>query len=272
MMNAALLHANMWLRRLLAVAILVVATALPAAALDFPALTGRVVDQANILDAQTRSGLTDKLAALEAKTTDQLVVVTLRSLQGTSIEDFGVQLGRHWGIGQKGKNNGALLIVAPTERKVRIEVGYGLEGSLTDALTKFIIENSILPRFKAGDMPGGIRRGVDDLIQVMQGEGGEIKQHAIAQQAKPNDVLSDLAVTILVIFFLGMGLFTVFLVIRDMTRDVKNVRRRGGSGWNVLTSGSSSSSSWSSSSSSSSGGGFSGGGGSFGGGGSSGSW
>src|ERR1044071_8728175 len=117
-------------------------------ALTFPQLSGRVVDEANILDAPTRQALNDKLAAVEAKSGDQIVVVTLSSLQGTSIEDYGYQLGRHWGIGQKGVNNGALLIVAPNERKVRIEVGYGLEGALTDAVTKLIIENSILPRFR----------------------------------------------------------------------------------------------------------------------------
>ena len=109
---------------------------LPALALVFPALTGRVVDEANILNEATRATLTQKLADLEAKTTDQLVVATLKSLQGTSIEDFGYQLGRHWRIGQKDKNNGVLLIVAPNERKVRIEVGYGLEGTLTDAVAQ----------------------------------------------------------------------------------------------------------------------------------------
>ena len=107
-------------------------------ALTFPTLTGRVVDEANILDPATqRAALTQKLADLEAKSTDQVVVVTLKSLQGTSIEDYGYQLGRHWQIGQKDKNNGVLLIVAPNERKVRIEVGYGLEGTLTDLVSQF---------------------------------------------------------------------------------------------------------------------------------------
>src|SRR5215510_9002444 len=96
--------------------------------LDFPRLTGRVVDEAGILDPQTKAALEQKLADFEAKTTGQFVVVTLKSLQGTSIEDYGYQLGRAWGIGQKDKNSGVLLIVAPNERKVRIEVGYGLEG------------------------------------------------------------------------------------------------------------------------------------------------
>ena len=103
-------------------------------------------------------------------------MVTLKSLQGTSIEDYGYQLGRHWQIGQKDKNNGVLLIVAPNERKVRIEVGYGLEGTLTDAVSRFIIDNSILPRFRANDFPGGIKRGVDDIVQVLTGDAEEWKQ------------------------------------------------------------------------------------------------
>ena len=103
------------------------------------------------------------MKALEDKSSDQLVVVTLPSLQGYTIEDFGYQLGRHWGIGTAKLDNGVLLIVAPNERKVRIEVGYGLEPILTDALTKIIIENAILPRFRAGDFPGGIKDGVRDI-------------------------------------------------------------------------------------------------------------
>jgi uncharacterized membrane protein YgcG len=118
------------------------------------------------------------LADLEAKTTDQLVVVTLKSLQGTSIEEYGVELGRRWQIGQKEKNNGALLIVAPNERKVRIEVGYGLGGALTDAVSRLIIENAILPRFRAGDFAGGIARGVDDIISVLSGDAEEWQRQA----------------------------------------------------------------------------------------------
>src|SRR5262245_42554492 len=118
--------------------------AFAAYALTFPELTGRVVDDAGILDPATKAALERKLAEIE--TTGQLVVVTLKSLQGTSIEDYGYQLGRHWQIGQKEKNTGALLIVAPNERKVRIEVGYGFEGTLSDAVSKLIIENSIVPR------------------------------------------------------------------------------------------------------------------------------
>lgn len=155
--------------------------------LSFPALSGRVVDEAGVLDTATRSMLTDALTNFEAKTTDQLVVVTLKSLQGTAIEDYGYQLGRRWQIGQKDKNNGVLLIVAPNERKVRIEVGYGLEGTLTDAIGKLIIENSILPRFKAGDFPGGVKRGVEDIIQVLSGNTEEWQRRA-AQSPSPDVV------------------------------------------------------------------------------------
>src|SRR3546814_249152 len=129
---------------------------LASAAPDYPALTGRVVDQANLLDASARDGLEARLAAHEAAGGDQVVVVTLTSLDGESIEEYGVGLGRHWGIGQEGKNNGVLLIVAPEEREVRIEVGYGLEGTLTDAISSQIIQNEILPRLRGGDMAGGI--------------------------------------------------------------------------------------------------------------------
>lgn len=136
---------------LVVVAWLCLVSAGAAHTLSFSTLTGRVVDEAGVLDATARATLTDALAGLESKTTYQFVVVTLKSLQGTSIDDYGYQLGRRWQIGQKDKNNGVLLIVAPNERKVRIEVGYGLEDTLTDAITKFIIENSILPGFKASD-------------------------------------------------------------------------------------------------------------------------
>src|SRR6266436_3411414 len=145
---------------------------------SFPALTGRVVDEAHLLDPAARAAIERKLADFETKSGRQVVVVTLPSLQGYEIEDFGYRLGRQWGIGQKGSNNGALLIVAPNERRVRIEVGYGQEGTLTDAVSRLIIENDILPRFRANDMPGGIARGVDDIISVLTGDAEEWKQRA----------------------------------------------------------------------------------------------
>jgi uncharacterized protein len=246
-------------------------------ALNLPALSGRVVDDANILDPTTRVTLTQKLAELEAKTTDQLVVVTLRSLQGTSIEDFGVQLGRGWHIGQKDKNNGVLLIVVPSERKVRIEVGYGLEGTLTDAVTKLIIENAIIPRFRTNDIPGGITRGVDDIISVLTGDAEEWKQRA----AKRPDTTTPWGTILILILALGVFWLIFIMIVGAMPNSPKARRRRSGTVWAPE-----SSSWWSGSSGGFSGGsfgsggfsggggggGFSGGGGSFGGGGSSGSW
>src|SRR6202171_3011736 len=145
---------------------------------SFPALTGRVGDEAHILDAAARAEIERKLAGFETKSGRQIVVATLPSLQGYEIEDYGYRLGRQWGIGQKGSNNGALLIVAPNERRVHIEVGYGLEGTLTDAVSRLIIENGIVPRFRANDIPGGITRGVDDIISVLTGDAEEWKQRA----------------------------------------------------------------------------------------------
>jgi uncharacterized protein len=233
-----------------------------ALALTFPSLTGRVVDEAGILDQAQRVALTQKLADLEAKSTDQLVVVTLKSLQGASIEDYGYQLGRHWQIGQKDKNNGALLIVAPNERKVRIEVGYGLEGTLTDAISRYIIENAILPRFRANDYPGGIARGVDDIIQVLTGDAEEWRQRAAQRPETTSDGASVLLLILLII--------VIFIVIRMMSGPPNRPGSRRSSPWIFIPSGSGSG--WSSGSGGGFGGGFSGGGGSFGGGGSSGSW
>ncbi len=238
----------------------------------FPALTGRVVDQAGLLDAAARSRLEAKLKELEAKTTTQLVVVTLPALGGYDIADYGYQLGRHWGIGQKGTNNGALLIVAPTERKVRIEVGYGLEGTLTDAVSRLIVDHAILPRFRAKDFAGGIERGVDDIVQVLSGDADDFKRRAAERDSRPRGGE-------------GIGLFTIVLIIlviwlfiylQRAQRQQMSGRRR--SRWGPIAGGGLpggwSGGGWSGGSGGgySDSGGFSGGGGSFGGGGSSGSW
>ena len=143
-----------------------VATAAP----SFPALTGRVVDDASLIGRSTEHSLSEELAAHEKATGNQIVVVTLPDLGGYSIEEYGYQLGRHWGIGQKGKNNGVLLIVAKKERKVRIEVGYGLEGTLTDAMASMIIHYDILPAFRRGKFEDGIVAGTHDIIQALGGK------------------------------------------------------------------------------------------------------
>src|SRR5512144_2978702 len=142
-------------------------------ALNFPALSGRVVDQANIIQPATRSAIEERLAELEAKSGIQIAVATVGSLEGQDIEPYANELFRNWKLGEKTKNNGVLLLVAPNERRVRIEVGYGLEGTLTDALSKIIISNAIAPRFKAGDYGGGIARGVNDVITVLTTDASE---------------------------------------------------------------------------------------------------
>jgi uncharacterized protein len=179
--------------RLIAATLALLCLLLPAtAAPKFPALTGRVVDDANILSSQTKADLNTKLAALEQKTSRQLVVVTIPSLGGYEISDYGYQLGRAWGLGQKTLNNGILLIVAPNEHKTRIEVGYGLEPILTDAFSSVIIQTQVLPKFRSGDFNGGVVAGTDALIQQLSLETSEAeKRAAAAAQQRGNDVQMD---------------------------------------------------------------------------------
>jgi uncharacterized protein len=226
-------------------------------ALTFPSLTGRVVDQANIIEPTTRTAIEQKLADLEAKSGIQLVVATVTSLEGQEIEPYANQLFRSWQLGEKAKNNGVLLLVAPNERRVRIEVGYGLEGTLTDALSKVIITNAITPRFKAGDFSGGISRGVDDIITVLTTDASEWQQRP-ALRLDTNQTV-DPGNWVLII---GLFILVVLLIVSPGFRwFFFNVAL------NILLSSGSSSSGGSSG-----GGGFSGGGGSSGGGGASGSW
>jgi uncharacterized protein len=253
--------------------------ALPALAAGptFPPLTGRVVDGANILSPAVEAALTSKLENLEKTTGRQLVVATVPSLQGYEIEDYGYQLGRTWGIGQKGTNTGALLIVAPTERKVRIEVGYGLEPILTDALSSVIIQTAVLPKFKAGDLEGGVAAGTDAIIAQLAlpdevAKAKAAKAFAVSEQTERGSGASPI-----------LALLVLFIVIVVLSR---MFGRRGGRGgglgsalpWiilNGLLSGGRGGGGWSGGGggfSDGGGGGFSGGGGSFGGGGSSGSW
>ncbi len=232
----------------------------------YPKLTGRVVDAAGLLRRTDREALEAELAGLEAKSTDQLVVVTLPSLQGYEIEEFGYRLGRHWGIGQAGKDNGVLLIVAPKERKVRFEIGRGLEPLLTDAITKIIIENAILPRFRQDDYAGGIRDGVRDAVAVLLGDAEEVKARAVA----PRPVSDDFYVNAIVLMiWLAIFLIIMWHIYESAQAGPGGKGRRGGN-WATGSGGSGGGSGggWSGGS----GGGFSGGGGGFGGGGSSGSW
>ena len=233
----------------------------------FPELTGRVVDDANLLSYPEEVAITADLKALEDKSSDQLVVVTLPSLQGYTIEDFGYQLGRRWGIGTAKWDNGVILMVASNERKVRIEVGRGLEGTLTDALSKIIIENAILPRFREGDFAGGIKNGVRDIALVLTGDAPEVEARAKAR----NDADNPLVAWILIILWLAIWLWIAYSIYRGV-----RYASRTGHGGSILVpgtewSGGSGGSGWSGGGSGG-GGGFSGGGGSFGGGGASGGW
>lgn len=255
----------------------VFSTAALAQSLTFPDLTGRVVDEAGILDADTRTRLEDLSTDLEAKTTDQLVVVTLKSLRGTSIEDYGYQLGRKWQIGQKDKNNGVLLIVAPNDKRVRIEVGYGLEPTLTDAISSVIVQGSILPRFRAGDFAGGVRRGAEDIAQVLSGDAKEIQERAAQRQQAQGLSAAEMMI---IAFWIIVAIMIIANVMADMRRRGRPLQRgsvrrtRDWTDYNpiIIGGGRSSGSDWGGGWSGGGGGGFSGGGGSFGGGGSSGSW
>lgn len=153
------------------------------AALSFPQFTGLVTDAANIIPADQKAALEAKLQALQQQTGRQLVVATIPDLQGNEIADYGYQLLRTWGVGLKGLDNGAILIVAPNEHKVRIEVGYGLEPVLTDAFSSVVIQQAIVPQFKAGNMVGGISAGVDALTQQLSLPDDEAKAKLAAAVA-----------------------------------------------------------------------------------------
>jgi uncharacterized protein len=243
------------------------------AALSFPALTGRVVDEAHILPPQAKLAVETKARDLEQKSGIQLVVATIPSLQDSDIESFANGLFRFWKLGEGKKNNGVLFLIAPVERKMRIEVGYGLEGTLTDALSKVIIATAVTPKFKTGDYGAGVERGVDAIIEVLSGDAAEW-QKRVKLRAEGEDAFDDIVPLIMIALFLF-----VFL---SMLSSARGGRRayRGGRGpivylppSNDSWSGGSSSGGWGSGSSWGGGdGGFSGGGGSSGGGGASGDW
>jgi uncharacterized protein len=227
---------------------------------SFPPLTGRVVDDAGILSPETRASIDQLLYAEEKQTTNQIVVVTLKSLGGYAIEDYGYRLGRHWGIGQKGKDNGALIIVAPNERKVRIEVGYGLEGQLTDAQTKIVIERYMVPAFKRGDYDGGVVAGTQAVLQLLGGVALSPPQYPSSDQAQGDGGLAWGGVLVFLFIWLVFGRFLWPLFFLGGFGGRGYGRWGGGYGGGGYGGGGFG------------GGGFSGGGGSFGGGGASGSW
>jgi len=225
-----------------------------------PPLTGRVMDLAQVLDQAEKDRITAELANFEKQKQLQLVVVTLPDLAGYAIEDWGLALGRSWAIGQKGKDNGVILLVAPKDHELRIEVGYGLEGDLPDATANEIIRKDITPYFRKGEMALGIEAGVQAIIKTLGGTVDASVAVPAAQSSPEDDGL---------LFWVSLIVFFGFVMFRNF-----GGRRRGflggyyggggfgrGGGWGGGSSGGGSS-----------GGGFSGGGGSFGGGGASGRW
>jgi uncharacterized protein len=243
----------------------------PANAQTFPALTGRVVDAANIMPDAEEAALDAKLKALEDTTDRQLVVATIPSLEGYPIDDYGYRLGRAWGIGQEATNNGALLIVAPNDRKVRVEVGYGLEPILTDAWSSVVINTQIVPQFKANNYPAGIIAGADAIIAQLQlpPEEAEKRAQLIAKtSAKKANSISwgDAFVWFVIIIFFVIPILRSMFSSRGRRHGVGPVIIWGGNDddW-----GGGSGGGWGGGGG---GGGFSGGGGSFGGGGASGGW
>ena len=253
---------HLWPRGLIAALVAILWIAVAFAAANFPALSGRVVDAAHILSPVTTADLERRLADLEQKSGIQLVVATVPSLEGEEIEPYANELFRTWKLGETKKDNGVLLLVAPKERRVRIEVGYGLEGTLTDAVSSVIIANAIAPRFKGGDFNGGVTRGVDDIITALTTDSAEWKPKPTDVRAERDPSLFDALAPFLIF------LFIMFILTRVGRRGGGNVvfipmgtgggfRGGFGGGYGGGFGG---------------GGGFSGGGGSSGGGGASGGW
>lgn len=243
----------------------------PADAQTFPALTGRVVDGANIIPDADEAALVTKLETLETTTGRQLVVATIASLEGYPIEDYGYRLGRTWGIGQKDKDDGVLLLIAPNDRRVRVEVGYGLEPILTDAWSSILINRAILPQFKAGNYPAGINAGVDGIVTQLQlppEEAAKRAKDARKAMADPrrNVSLGD------IIFWLVIFFFFILPLLRSIFGSGRGRRHRSGP---IIIWGGGSDNDWGGGFGGGGfggGGGFSGGGGGFGGGGASGGW
>jgi uncharacterized protein len=252
------------------------------AAPNYPELTGRIVDNANILKPEDKAAIEAELKSLEGTSTDQVAVVTVNSLDGYAIEDYGIGLARKWAIGQKDKDNGIVLIVAPNERKVRIEVGRRLEPMMTDTMSEIIIQNAILSKFRRGDFSGGIRDGVRDIKAVLLGDAEEVKQRAkIGRAPDDGSALIHLLIFAAIVGFIFWKMRQAAIAQQQWEQSLTPQQRQqlerqraaerrnrnivvipgGSSDWGGGWSGGGGD-----------GGGWSGGGGSFGGGGASGSW
>lgn len=179
---------------------------LPTSALDVPQLTGRVVDLAHALPNATAESLAARLAAHETQSSNQVVVLIVPSLEGNAVEGFSHRVATSWKLGQKGTDNGVLLLVVLQERKVRIEVGYGLEGVLTDARSAQIIRNEIVPRFRAGDIPGGVTEGINAIVKTIEGTYQASERTAPQQET---DVIGQVVAAVMVGLVVGLLLTNV---------------------------------------------------------------
>lgn len=175
--------------------------AIPASALDVPPLTGRVVDLAHILPNSTVESLTTQLATHEAQSSNQVAALIIPSLQGEPLEEFSHRVATTWKLGQKGTDNGVLLLVAIAERKVRIEVGYGLEGVMTDIRSAQIIRNEIVPRFRAGDLSGGVTAGINAILKTIEGTYQAPEKTVPRQES---DVIGQVVVAVIVGLLVGL--------------------------------------------------------------------
>jgi uncharacterized protein len=187
---------------------LLAAAASAAHAADVPALTGRVVDGAAILTQATREQLTAALAAHERATSNQIAVLTTSTINGEPVEDYANRVFNTWKLGQKGKDNGVLLVVVLRDRKTRIEVGYGLEATLTDAATGRIIDHVMKPRFKAGDYDRGVSDGVTAIVAALEGRPDTTARPAASDRFEPIDMPLAGRIGISLFVFGFIGLFT----------------------------------------------------------------
>ncbi len=243
------------MKRLVGIALcLWLGLACPAIALEIPRAEGYVTDRANLISPATRQQLERSLRAFEDSDSTQIVVLTIPSLQGHPVELYALRVAESWGIGQQGRDNGALLLVSRDDRALRIEVGYGLESVLTDLLAGRIIDNEIAPHFQRGDFDGGIVAGVEAMIQAVRGEyQGRPRQDA-ERRRNPLGLL-------FILFFFGPALLRLFIPHSRSGRSRGIWFGGGGFGGGGFGGGGFGG-----------GGGFSGGGGGFGGGGASGRW
>lgn len=236
--------------RIVLLAIAALLWAGPAAALEIPAPHGYVQDRAGLLQQETVRKLEQYLADLDRTDSTQIAILTIPSLEGENLEDYSLRVAEAWGIGRKGHDNGALLLIAKDDRKVRIEVGYGLEGRLTDLLAGRIIDQEITPRFRQGDFEGGVLAGTQAMVEAVRGEYQGSGSTGKRKHSNPWGLLA-------LLLFLGPGLLRLgFFGSRHGRSRRGGIYFGGGGGFGG-----------------GSGGGFGGfGGGGFGGGGSSGGW